>query len=130
MGYELKAFFIEGDDSARGLKGEGKFAPFICSLDLCKVDSELHTFIHDNSEPLSFFFYSDDGNIPFGSITKDDYYGETLRMVRGYKLIEMLELVKRLNRKSPYRRYTIFIAMIEAVLKGFENYTTVVFFGH
>lgn len=130
MGYELKAFFIDGDDNNFETKGEGKYANFIANLDLCKVDSALHNFIDKNSEPLSFLFYSDDGNVPFGSINTKDSYGEKLRMIRGDKLQEMLGLVKRLNKKSPYRRYTIFIAMIEAVRKGFGCYTTVVFYGH
>jgi len=119
MGYEVKMYVGEHTKS-----GEG-YISVIGMVDLCKPDYlDAVSKIDSEVSAIKGYIYCDDGNTKM----ELDRYEKPVRI---HLATAMLEALKSANKKEPYRRYSIAIAMLKEALKHFRAETlVVVLYGH
>lgn len=120
MGYEVKLFAVESVNE----ESDG-YSSVVAEIDLCKIgDGHLYALMLANTpkKPRAYV-YGLDGNRRF----KKDRYGAAMPIM---KVADVIKAIEQDNKKEPYRRFEMALAMLKVFKDSFGDRARVLAFGH
>ena len=118
MGYEVMLFAVQS------VSGDG-YASVVAEIDLCKIgDGNLYALMLANTpkKPQAYVFGLD-GNRKF----KKDRYDKPMPIM---EVDDVIEAISKDNKREPYRRFEIALAMLRVFKDKFGEEARVLAFGH